>query len=77
MTLFSLGKMRIAEPVQRAGELARGDYWSLVRKGDDYFLCYLSDELLGREKRLLLCEHEVRPILSGHIPVEQLLLPHG
>ena len=77
MTLFTLGAMRTAEPVPRAGEIARGDYWAILREGDDYLLCYLSGDLLGRERRLLLSEAEARAILAGHTPVEQLLLPHG
>jgi hypothetical protein len=73
VSLFTLGEPRTPEPRARPGEIARGDYWSIVREGDDYILCYLSGELLGREKRLVLDEREARSIMAGHVPVEQFL----
>lgn len=64
---------RGSDPVPRAGEIARGSYWSIVRAGDEYQLCYLSGELLGREKRLTLHEREAREIAEGKVPVELYL----
>lgn len=71
MSILTIGNdRRGADPVPRPGEIARGDYWSIVREGDDYVLCYLSSELLGRERRLQLHEREARDIADGRTPVE-------
>lgn len=75
MSLFSLGAPRTPEPRRRPGEIARGGYWSILREGDDYLLCYLSAGLVGRERRLLLHEAEARSIMAGHVAVEQFLPP--
>lgn len=74
--MFALGQPRTpANPITRPGEIARGDYWSIVREGEDYVLRYLSRGLLGREERLLLHEREANAIASGDTPIEQFLPP--
>lgn len=75
MNALTLGSDRRGQdPIPRPGEIARGDYWSILREGDEYLLCYLTTELLGREKRMLLHEREARDIVDGRTPVELYLM---
>lgn len=76
MTPFTLGDLRVAIPTPGAGEIARGDWWRIVREGDDYLLCYLSAALPGREQRLPVHEGEARAMAAGDVPVA-LFVPAG
>jgi hypothetical protein len=73
MSLFTLATRRVPQAQSRAGEIARGDFWSVLREGDDHILCYLSAGLHGREERLHLSEDEARGIVDGRVAVEHFL----
>ena len=58
-------------------ELLRGDWWSILLKDGQYILDYISGELAGRGKQLVISKEEYERIKSGQIDVESVLLAHN
>jgi len=79
MSLFSLVPVSPPEAPAppRPGEIARGPWWSIRREGDDWLLCYLSADLHGREKRVMLTEAEARSVVGDAGLARYYLPPAG
>ncbi len=67
-----------ADTAPKAGEIARGSYWSLLQEGSGFVLEYVSGSLEGKEKRLPVTDQEAARLRSGDDAVaEQVIVAHG
>lgn len=57
-------------------EVLRGDWWSVLFQDGQYILDYISGELAGRVKQLVISKEEYERIKSGATSVESVLLAH-
>ena len=62
---------------RREDEVARGDSWSVRKRGDGYALDYLSGEHVGREKSVEITEAEAQGLAAREITVDAVPIAHG
>ncbi len=58
-------------------EVARGDYWSLLKRESRYVLEYISGEMSGRLKQLVVTQEEAQRLMRGEAEAEQVIIAHG
>lgn len=63
-------------PPVAAGEI-RGDWWSALPVEGRYVLEYISGELAGRLKTIVISEVEYRELANGSLTVEGLITKYG
>lgn len=64
-------------PTPSPDEVARGDWWSLLKREEGYVLEYISGEHGGRLKQLAVNESEAQRLMRGKDDVEQIIIDHG
>ena len=50
---------------RQPGTVAEGGFWSVVRRGEAYVLDYVSGELAGRARQVVISEEEAHRLESG------------
>ncbi|RYG65222.1 hypothetical protein EON80_17770 [bacterium] len=58
-------------------EISRGDYWSLLECEGRYVLEYISGEMFGRLRQLVVTEEEAQQLKRGDVEAEQVIIAHG
>lgn len=54
-----------AETHTEPGTIVKGDFWSVLLRGDRYVLDYISGEIGGRARQLEISEAEARTLSVG------------
>ena len=65
-------------PPAGADELARGSFWTLYLRSGQKILAYVSGELAGRQREVVISEDEAQRICDGDDDTAKaVLLEHG
>ena len=56
---------------------AQGDSWRIVRDGAVYVLSYISGEIAGREKAVVIDEADAKRLAAGECDIDAILIAYG
>lgn len=58
--------------------VAKGESWTLIKRGGDYVVDYVSGELMGRERTLAVSDQEAEEIKAeGDAAIDRVFARHG
>ena len=58
-------------------EFAKGDSWRIIKDGEVYVLVYMSGELAGREKSVVIEPADAHRLAAGEADIDAILIQYG